>query len=166
MAKWYVVVTKANAEAKACAELTECGIEHFLPVMKITHFDRRKRTRTTITKALFSRYLFVRVDDFYKVHDCDSVIAILGVRGAPVAVADADVEQWRSAVECGTFDRKALSGKDIRKGQQVLINGGALNGFAGQVISAEGKKMVRVMAQLLGGLVQVSVSRDSLTAVA
>lgn len=164
--KWYVAVTKANAEARTCVALTNAGVNHFLPVMKISTFDSRRNVRKTIVKPLFTRYIFVEGECFHTLHGIDEIIAMVGVNGVPLPVCDADVSRWKADCEAGLFDKKPIHPKELKPGMKVRMEAGALSGFYGLVVEPAGRRTVKVLAELLGGKVHVNVPVDSLEMVA
>lgn len=163
---WFVAVTKANAEARACVALTEAGVNHFLPVMKISTFDSRRKVHKTIVKPLFTRYIFVEGQCFHTLHEIDEIIAMVGVNGVPLPVREADVLRWKADCEAGLFDKKPINPKTLKPGMKVRMQAGALTGFYGLVVDPAGRKTVKVLAELLGGKVHVNVPLDSLEMVA
>ena len=163
---WYVAMTVTRGEGKAIKEMAAEGIESFLPIMRIACFDRRKNRRVTREFPLFNKYVFVGDPDFGRLHKCRSVVSLLGVNGTPQTVSQAEVERVRHAVSAGIFDRLPVDKRGLKPGMTVRIGVGPFTGFHGQVQSFEGKKLVRVLAEILGGMVPVSVPLDYLEKVA
>src|SRR5438105_14046990 len=60
VARWYVVQTQVNGEAKAAQNLLRQGYEVYLP----RYLKRRRHARKTdfTAKPLFPRYMFVAID--------------------------------------------------------------------------------------------------------
>lgn len=163
---WYVAVTVARGESKALDEIRQNGMNGFLPTMQLSVFDRRKNVKTLRTFPLFNKYLFVENPAYAALHDCRSVVSLLGNNGTPCVVRDLDVERVRAAVSLGIFDKKPVEPGRLHKGQTVRIISGQLTGFFGQVSSAEGKQLVKLMVDFFGRTTQVSIPLDDLAEVA
>jgi len=58
---WYVVHTKPRQEARALENLQNQGFNCFLPTMQVQKLRNQKVQ--TITEPMFSRYLFIQLDD-------------------------------------------------------------------------------------------------------
>jgi transcription antitermination factor NusG len=163
---WYVAVTKANAEARACVALTGAGVNFFLPTMRIFTFDSRRHVTKTIVKPLFTRYVFVEGPCFHTLHGIDEIIAMIGVAGVPLPVREADVMAWKADCAAGRFDKNPINPKQLKPGMKVRMQAGALSGYYGMVVDPAGRKTVKVLAELFGTNVHVSVPVDSLEMVA
>ncbi len=58
---WYVVHTKPRQETRALENLQNQGFNCFLPTMQVQKLRNQKVQ--TITEPMFSRYLFIQLDD-------------------------------------------------------------------------------------------------------
>jgi len=181
--QWYVARTGIRCEDRAASSLRSAGFDVYLPRMRkdIIHH----RTKAVITKefVLFNRYLFVGVESgpfhFGFARSCDGVESLLGVNGLPARVSAKIVREFREAEVEMEFDdtRKAkiyrgeimANEKDelkakFHKGLRVAVKEGhSFSGFYGSVVAAKGRRKVKAMIELLGGMVPVEFDARDLT---
>jgi len=135
--RWYALHTRARHERVVETRLREQGMETFLPTAQEVHkwSDRKKKVEV----PLFSCYVFMRcvLDANHRtmVHRVDSVLGLVGVRGAGLAIPDEQIEAIRTVLSQATPWR---AHPFLKAGQRVRVRGGALDGVEGVFLSENG----------------------------
>ncbi len=154
IARWYVAYTKARHEKKVAAHLEMKQVEVFLPLYKTTHLWNKRRA--VLNLPLFPGYVFVRtsLQDRLRVLEAPSLIQLVGSRGMPIALPDAEVEQLRA---CLSFGLTAEPVPYIHSGDVVRIIHGPLEGWKGKVIRRDGETRFVLSVDLIMRSVAVRV---------
>ncbi len=144
-AAWYVVHTKPRQEARALENLQNQGFNCFLPTMQVQKL-RNQRVQT-ITEPMFSRYLFIQLDD--QTQNWGPIRSTLGVSKLvsfgpqPAKVPPEFIDFLREApVE--TLERM------FAPGDNVQIASGPLQGLQGTYVAHDGETRAFVLVELLG----------------
>lgn len=163
MNNWYVIRTNPKCEERATADLEAAGFEVFFPQMRKEIKHHRTKKWIMQEYPLFTRYLFIRMhnEDWFSVRSANGVECVLGVNGLPIPVPTYVVEQTRREYENGSFDELKQAAPKLKIGERVRIEGGPLNGFHGQVTSATGRKMVKVLIEMFKSGREVDVPLES-----
>jgi transcription antitermination factor NusG len=123
----------------------------------------KKKVMTARVFRLFNRYLFARLPidtrQWKMVEAIDELDSVLGANGVPAIVPEADITRFRKAEEAHEFDVTKRERFPI--GSKIHVMTGPFGGFAGQVVSVEGKRMVKAMVEIFGGLVPVDFPWDT-----
>lgn len=162
MAHWIAVHTHANAEDKATSHLKRQGFDAYLP----RYLKRRRHARKTdfVARALFPRYLFVRLDEtqsWRAIQSTVGVSALVTNGDGPGMVPDALIEQLKlreddaGMVALNPADAFAIN-------QSVRIVDGPLADHVGQFQGLSGDQRVMVLLDLMGRSVKVKVPFDAL----
>src|SRR6187399_1554549 len=111
-ARWYVVQTQPHAEARADAHLRRQGFNTFLPTFLKRH--RHARKTQTVSRPLFPRYMFVRVDPntqgWRAIASTIGVMTLIGGETGPTPVREGIVEALLAEQESdGHFRTSAAS---------------------------------------------------------
>ena len=159
--RWFVAHTLPKSEWKAELHLGAQGFRTFQPQIQKT--IRHARQLKTVRAPLFPRYLFVILDlerdRWLSVRSTVGVSFLFSSRdGRPVPVPIGIVE---SLIE-RSDDTLTRLDNDLVKGQQVRVLTGPFVDFIGTLdrLSAAGR--VRVLLQLMGTAVPVTLHRSAL----
>ena len=159
--RWFVAHTLPKSEWKAELHLGAQGFRTFQPQIRKT--IRHARQLKTVRAPLFPRYLFVILDlerdRWLSVRSTVGVSFLFSSRdGGPVPVPIGIVESLIERSE----DSLTRLDSDLVKGQQVRILTGPFVDFIGTLdrLSAAGR--VRVLLQLMGTAVPVTLHRSAL----
>jgi len=159
--RWFVAHTLPKSEWKAELHLGAQGFRTFQPQIRKT--IRHARQLKTVRAPLFPRYLFVILDlerdRWLSVRSTVGVSFLFSSRdGRPVPVPIGIVE---SLIE-RSDDTLTRLDNDLVKGQQVRVLTGPFVDFIGTLdrLSAAGR--VRVLLQLMGTAVPVTLHRSAL----
>jgi transcription antitermination factor NusG len=161
--RWYAVQTLAKREAGAQAHLAAQGFHVFTP--RILKTIRHARKLRTVCAPAFPGYLFVVLDlnrDRWR-----SVNGTFGVahlimgketpQPVPVGVVEALVDSLDDAGLC-RFEQALV------EGQAVRVNVGPLAQALGELVRLDDKGRVRVLLDVMGGKIGVTLDRSALVA--
>jgi transcriptional antiterminator RfaH len=164
-ARWYVVQTHVNAEAKASANLARQGFSVYLP----RYLKRRSHARKveTVARPLFPRYLFVAID--LAVQRWRAIQSTLGVSqlvcwsDQPASVEDNVIEGLRAREDEAGFIKLARP-LPFAPGDKVRIVAGAFIDSLALVEGLSDQERVAVLLDFLGRKVRVLLQADLITA--
>jgi transcriptional antiterminator RfaH len=161
--RWFVVQAIPRREANALFQLEQQGFRAFLPVVMRT--VRHARKVRAVKVAAFPGYLFVSLDlqrdRWRSVNGTFGVSRLIMGNAHPLAVPAGIVESlldYRDESGVCRFER------DLVAGQLVRIVSGPLAETLGKLIHLNDNGRVRVLLEILGGAVQVSMDKAALAA--
>ena len=159
--RWFLAHTLPKSEWKAELHLGAQGFRTFQP--QICKTIRHARQLKTVRAPLFPRYLFVILDlerdRWLSVRSTVGVSFLFSSRdGRPVPVPIGIVE---SLIERSDDSLTRLD-SDLVKGQQVRILTGPFVDFLGTLDRLNAAGRVRVLLQLMGTAVPVTLHRSAL----
>ena len=144
---WYAIYTHPRAEKQVAERLREKGIHVYLPLQKKLRqwSDRKKWVET----PLFSSYVFVKIDRrFYdSVLKTQGVVKYITFEGRAATIPQDQIDNLRIVVDSNADVE--TSWEKYQKGERVIVNGGALKGLSGELISDGGRKKVLVRVDRL-----------------
>jgi len=129
-----------------------CGAasEVFLPVHAALRqwSDRKQR----VEMPLFPGYVFVRCamstqERVAILSASRSVVEVLGVKGRPVPVSDAEIESIRTVLRAGS---EIDAEERLVEGTKVVVTNGPLKGVVGTVVTHRGRRRIVCAVQILG----------------
>jgi transcriptional antiterminator RfaH len=157
---WYVVHTKPRQEACALENLQNQGFHCFLPTLQVQKLRNQKVQ--TITEPMFSRYLFIQLDD--QTQNWAPIRSTLGVS----KLVSFGPQPAKVPPEFITFLKEALPETLERMfslGDNVQIASGPLQGLEGKYIAHDGKTRAFVLVDLLGQPQKLRMAVESLRVV-
>jgi transcription antitermination factor NusG len=156
---WFAIHTASNHEKSVAQHLRAKDVETFLPLYSIT---RRWKNRTTVKVELplFSGYVFARIGlgERLRVIEVPMVYSIVGTRGNPTALPDAEIESLRA----GLGARQAHPFPYVKVGNRVRIRSGPLAGWEGVVARTYGGLSIVLTVEMIQKSVAVHVEADEL----
>jgi transcriptional antiterminator RfaH len=164
-ARWYVVQTQVNGEAKAAQNLMRQGYEVYLP----RYLKRRRHARKVdlTAKPLFPRYMFVAVDmatqRWRSIQSTFGVARLVSNGDDPAMVPEGVVTALRSREDENGYinlDRKP----DFAPGDKVRVLAGAFMDSAGLFNALADRDRVSILLDLLGRKVRVLLDADMVAA--
>jgi transcription elongation factor/antiterminator RfaH len=160
--RWFVTRTLPQRELQAATQLRNQGFRAFMP----RHWRNRRHARKveTISAPLFPRYLFVvlnrSIDRWRSINGTLGVERLLMQGGEPLPVPTGVVESLIAAADgSGNVHFNA----DLKEGQRVKITAGVFAEFVGQLERLDDNGRVRVLLEILGGKVRVTIPQTLLT---
>ena len=146
-AHWYAVQTRPRHEKKIVAELSEKGIDSYLPLLNQVHrwSDRRKLVQV----PLFPGYVFVhaQLDSEVRVAVLRSwgALAFVGPQREPLPIPESEIEHIRTLLAT----KIPLTPYPFLKvGQHVRVRGGALDGLEGILVTNGARRLVISVATI------------------
>lgn len=158
--RWFVLGVASRGEKAVEKELTDAGIEAWVPVkivnVQVRHADRIARRE----RPVFRGYVFVKVaesaDAWAGLKTFRNVRGILCGPNGPTPVADEKMNDLMGLVEKGVFNDKRRKGPYL-EGSRVLIKSGPFADFKGVIEGYVGTRSARVLTHLFGGEVVCTV---------
>lgn len=161
-ARWYVVHTHPHCEMRVLGELEQQEYAAFCPCT--LRSVRHARRCTTKLAPLFPNYVFVRFDLDERPWRC-----INGTRGAVRLIANREVP---APVPVGVVERlQCMTGNGgamdwtpkLKPGDQVRIEDGPFAALVGTLERLNSSGRVRVLLDLLGRVVSVTLAGEVIT---
>ena len=154
---WYVVHTKPRQEACALENLQNQGFNCFLPTMQVQKLRNQKVQ--TITEPMFSRYLFIQLDDttqnWSPIRSTLGVSKLVSFGPQPSKVPPEFIAFLKEApaetIECM-----------FAPGDAVQVASGPLKGLEGQYLAHDGETRAFVLVDLLGQPQKLRMAVESL----
>jgi transcriptional antiterminator NusG len=134
---WYALHTRPRHERVVVRNLTDRGVQTFLPTVTEVHrwSDRKK----SVQLPLFSCYVFAKFNDQrterLNVLRVSGVLGLVGSHGEGTPIPDVQIDAIRTLV-----DRELPFSPCpfLKIGQRVRIRGGALEGLEGVFVARNG----------------------------
>jgi transcription elongation factor/antiterminator RfaH len=162
--RWYVVYSQPHREFRAQTQLAAQGFRTFLPRYRKT--VRHARKLMTVNAPFFSRYLFVTLDlsrdQWRSIKGTFGVTSLMSDGTLPIPVPQGVIE---SLINISDADGFVNLGDALQIGERVRVLTGPFADVIGELVRLDGARRVRVLLQLLGGVVAVSVDRNRLAPV-
>jgi transcriptional antiterminator RfaH len=164
-ARWYVVQTQTNGEAKAVENLRRQGFEIYLP----RYLKRRRHARKVdfIAKPLFPRYLFVAIDmetqRWRSIQSTSGVSRLVTNGDEPAAVPQGVVRALRAREDAKGFV-KLDAAPAFAPGDKVRVLAGAFIDNAGLFNGMADHDRVSILLEMLGRQVRVVLDADLVAA--
>ena len=160
--RWYVVNTQPHAENRVIRNLQRQGYRVFCPRLRKTVRHARKIKVSLV--PLFPSYVFVQIDicsqQWRSVSGTFGVARLIMQGELPQPVPPGIVEVLLDGA--GSEGEMAWT-SPLNVGQAVRISEGPLSGLLATLEQLDERGRVRVLLQLLGRAVSVSMHRDVLT---
>jgi transcription antitermination factor NusG len=151
--EWFAVYTRPRHEKKVAQQLSNKGIEVFLPLRAV--ISNWKDRRKEVQFPLFTGYVFVHIflEDRLSVLRIPGVVQFVASEGKPVAIPVSQIDAVRQLVNSGLkYDPYPY----VKEGMRVTIRNGPLKGVEGLVL-AKRKKHILVLSV---DLIQQSASLE------
>ncbi len=164
-ARWFVVQTQVNGEAKAAQNLRQQGYDIYLP----RYLKRRRHARKVdfTAKPLFPRYMFVAIDmatqRWRSIQSTFGVSRLVCNGDEPAAVPAGVVDALKQRE-----DEKGFVKMDLRPsfapGDKVRVLAGAFMDSAGLFNGMADHDRVSILLDMLGRKVRVLLDADMVAA--
>ena len=151
---WYAAYTCANHEKGVTQQLERRSVECFLPLYESVR--RWKDRRVRLQLPLFPGYVFVRLAlrDRLKVLEIPSVVRLVGFDRHPTPLPVEEIETIRT---CLTRRQLMAPHRYVRRGQQVRVLSGPLEGLTGVVVRQKNRTRFVISLELLMRSVAVEI---------
>jgi len=132
MKKWFALYTKPRCEFKALEQLTEIGIDVYLPTITTTKqwSDRKKKLK----EPLFRGYIFICSNEIERNNAItrEAIIKTIFFDGKPAVIPNREIENLKMFLE---NPKNVVVFDGITKGVIVQIESGPFKGVEGVVNS-------------------------------
>ena len=156
--KWILVYTKAKEEQRAKRNLENQGFEIFLPMIA---FAKLNQSKSTTLKAMFPRYLFVKVntelDKWTRIQSTRGVshLVVFGQRLAEIP--NQMIAYFKSkADENDVFNQKTTM-RQFHKGEKLIVKTGTFKGIEATFLSKKSQERVRVLLRFANHLITAEI---------
>jgi transcription elongation factor/antiterminator RfaH len=160
--RWFLAHTLPHCEAKAQFHLGAQGFPTFLPQFVKT--IRHARQLRNVRAPLFPSYIFVILDPgrdrWLSIRSTVGVSSLVTCDSRPLPVPEGIVESLIERTDASNVTRLDV---DLVEGQLVRILSGPFANFVGTLEKLSANDRVRVLLQLMGSEVPVSVQRSSIS---
>ncbi len=160
--KWRVLYVRPRWEKKVEAQLTEKGIENFLPLREEVRIwsDRKKK----VIVPLFPGYLFVHCDERERIAAFDVAGAMKYVHfsGVLAEVRQDVINSLRLAV--ANAEDLVVTSQRLEPGTPVRVIHGPLTGMHGRMVEYRGEKRVAVTIESIQQSLIVEVGMGEIIA--
>src|SRR4051812_26125223 len=146
MASWFALYTRPRLEKQVFEDLTNRGIEAFLPTYKVRRrwSDRYK----IVEEPLFRNYLFVRMDggSYHQILNPYGAVSFVRFDETPAEIPAGEIDSIRRLVESElTFNPHPY----LKVGRRVRMKSGPLQGCEGILTRKKGLARLVVSIHLL-----------------
>lgn len=157
---WYALYVHSRAEKKVYAELTDMGVEAYLPL--ITKMKKWSDRMKKVDEPLFKSYLFVRVDIryYYDIVAIPGVMKFVSFENKAVVVPENQINAIKKYCDDYDEDEKELQEQELHEGQLVRITTGQMMGLMGRLASIKNKKRLIVYIESVGHYLPINISRS------
>lgn len=146
--KWYAVHTRSRHEKVVAAQLSNRGVETYLPLVEEIHrwSDRRKRVRV----PLFPGYAFIHARDSAEtlatVAQVPSAVGLVGATSGGAPIRDEEIAAVHRLL---ANNIPCVHHPFLKVGQRVRIRGGSLEGIEGTLLARKGENCLVVSIELI-----------------
>lgn len=144
---WYAIYTRARWEKKVARQLSQKGIEHYCPLVKVQRqwSDRKK----IIFEPLFNSYVFVRIDEreHTQITNVEGYINLVYWLKKPAVIRAEEIDAIRKFLD--DHDQVHLERVNVNLDDHVRIVGGPFMELEGKVVEIK-SRTVKVMLPSLG----------------
>ncbi len=158
---WAVVISQPRSELKAIINLVAQGYDAYCP-MVLDQVEKQGR-KVRVERALFSRYLFVRIQA-----GMQSILGTRGVSGmitngiAPVLIEEEIITSIKARETLSGFIALPEKRARFKRGNRVRIERGPFHGCCGLVEGMPSHERVMVLMHLMGRETRIDVSAEDL----
>ncbi len=158
---WYAIRVKSRTEKKVNSDLSDQGIESFLPLQrKLRIWSDRKKW---VEMPLISGYVFVHISrkEYEPVLRTFNVVCYVYFQGKAAIIRDNDIFILKRMLGQSELELEVTI-EDLKPGQMVEVVSGPLCGVIGELIEFKGKNKVALRINPLGYTVLVEAPEKTL----
>ncbi len=158
---WYAIRVKSRSEKKVYTDLTELGIEAYLPLQrKLRQWSDRKKW---VEIPLISGYVFVYISrrEYETVLRIYNVVCYIYFEGKAAVIREEDINLLKRMLGQVEVELE-ITPEELKPGQMVEIISGPLLGVIGELIDYKGKNKVALRIPPLGYTVLIEAPGKNL----
>lgn len=159
-AKWFAVRTGFKHEKQVANWLDRKGIEHYLPLLKVTKFYKSKVKHLEL--PLINCYIFVKItkQEYVPVLETLGVTGFVKIAKNLLSIPEVEMDILRRVV--GETDNLEVEACGFRLGAEVEIIGGNLTGLRGTLIEQKSDKNFVIELERIGCALLMEVPTSQL----
>ena len=161
MLRWYVVQTQTYRESLAAQHLRSQDYTVFLPLRKRTR--RHARKLDSVLVPFFPKYLFVQLNlshhQWRSINGTRGVTRVISFGERPEPVPPGIIEALQLNCDAGGV----FEGEELKVGQSVRILAGPFADLIGELDRLGPAGRVRILLDIMGRRMPITVGRDSVT---
>ncbi len=159
--RWFAVYTRANHERRVSDQLTEWGVEIFLPQYETVRKWKDRHVRLQL--PLFPGYVFVHIalQNRLQVLQVPGVAWLVSFAGKPVAVPEEEFTKIRAFLNHGF---RAEPHPYLKAGKRVRVCDGPFVGMEGIVLRRKNSNRLVISLELIQRAMVVDLEEASLLA--
>lgn len=156
---WAVAMTRPNHEAIAAVNLQRQGFDFYYPRFK----SQKRPSDSPVIRPLFPRYIFVHIENMWRsITGTRGISYVLMGEGGPLTVSDTVIKAIKGREVGGLY--QLVAPPRFQPGDTVKTIEGPLQGLPLIYEGMAGHERVKVLAELLGQKVKVTVEEKLLVA--
>ena len=156
---WYAIYVNSRAEKKVEAELTDKGIEAFLPLKKTLRkwSDRKK----WVDMPLIPGYCFVKIvlKNNLMVLQTHHVVGFVRFEGKPAVIQEPQIDFLKRMLKQSDYTWEITQDQFV-PGQKVEIVAGPFIGLEAELITVKGKKRIGVRIEQISNTLMVDIPME------
>lgn len=156
---WFALYTKPRSEFKAGEQLSEAGIDYYLPT--ITRLKQWSDRKKKITEPLLRGYIFIFADERERSISVEqkAVVKCLFDQGKPAVIPQWQIDSLKRMLE---IKADVIVHNGIIPGARVIIKNGPFEGITGKILQNEKGKSISVSIHLLNRAVIAKIPDESI----
>ena len=137
--KWCVVYTRPQTERKVAANISDMGIESYLPLYKVVKQWRDRKKKMEV--PLFPNYVFVKVNEIKRasLYSIKEMVKFVTIEKRPVIINEQEIVAIKRVL---SGDVEIEKEEFFQEGMKVRITQGQFAGLEGVVAKTCGKTRV------------------------
>ena len=149
--RWFAIYTNYKREKMVADRLKKKGVEHFLPLQKVTRRYTRKVKHLEL--PLINCYLFVKIkkSEYIRVVETQDVLNFVRLSKNLISIPETEIDVLRLVVgeniEVEAQESRSLS---LCNGDEVEILGGSLTGMKGILLNQKNEKNFVIELENMG----------------
>jgi transcription antitermination factor NusG len=154
---WIALYARARHEVQVSRQISEMGIETFVPLRKEIHrwSDRKK----WVDVPLIPSYVFVHIDlrDYFRVFLASGIVRVVMFRGRIARIRDNEIELLRCAVEA--VEPIKVATPEYHAMDDVVVVSGLFAGHRGKVVQSGSKYKINIRIEELESAVVIELPK-------
>jgi transcription antitermination factor NusG len=157
--RWFAIRTRSHHEKTVLQQLTNRGIQSYLPLYRTVH-EWTNRRKADLELPLFPTYLFIHIAPQERIRTLEvpGVLNFVGLGRNPSPLLDAEIESLRDGLSLRRFEPHPY----LVAGTRVRIATGPLAGMEGVVQRRKGCLRVVLAVDFIAQSVAVEVDAEEL----
>ncbi|GBD86681.1 transcription antitermination protein RfaH [bacterium BMS3Abin03] len=156
---WFALYTKPRNEFRAELQLTERGVDNYLPtIIRLKQWSDRKKK---VTEPLLRSYIFIYANEAERLIAVEqrAVVRCLFDQGRPARIPEWQIDSLKKMLETKA---DVIVHNGIIPGSKIIIKSGPFEGITGTVLESKAGKSISVTIELLNRSVIAKIPDESI----